>query len=751
MAASIELYFFYNKKTINRFKFSFQSIPQIISKDCETITIPDSEFKYRKDKAQMKIQLYKYNSDNVIEFNFNIYNGLNFGYVNLDELYYHSFEIIFKNIENLQIFGNKIKFIKLDNMKNIDRKRLLLINYDLTQLKINGVNLNLMNVIQINCPIISSSYQLSEIYFNENKYIVKPFEKEKEYNFETLIKNKDKYENFSTELDSLSYIIDEDTFKNDFNKLMKKYKDLPQYDYIYFQKTTEHLNKIFDDNKIDYFTLFLNYFKFLYVFGNKDDYQNNRTVCICYLREIENIFEDMKDNNNISMNEKIRALNALFFTNGKLENIDDLKKLNIKYYYSSKISNNSILDKVYKFLNNYIEEINEESIVYETLLYLNGGYGFYNQEKVYTYDLTNLDMVKEHLRGILPQILIFCYMENDEIALTTPEFNGIVINEYHLLKKYNEQIGSLKIDYNKPIYFIKEITEYQANDIAMDITLYLIHEMMGHKKNSLTEPGSKTPKKIIKNKELIELKYFKESNPDNIDDKCEYILTSNNSKGDSGHYLELSYGKFDNSLIIKLLSDMDNKGKLIDEPRLFTDNGEILKEYVRLRKIIEKRNIQFNYQNIMSITDEIKEMKSFVLKKSFCNSKDIFKENDDKKIEHELLNRKRNNDLKFESLGKNIEKRDKLNLLKTNDNLYTKKELKKDENNNDDLPFNERIKNKSRDEIREMCRERVIKRFKFKFDEEFVHNMIKKLKELEFEDPYFQDLVFLIEDSRRCF
>ena len=51
ISSSIELYFFYNKKNINRFKFLFKSVPQQISKDCETIEIPDNEFKYGKNRG----------------------------------------------------------------------------------------------------------------------------------------------------------------------------------------------------------------------------------------------------------------------------------------------------------------------------------------------------------------------------------------------------------------------------------------------------------------------------------------------------------------------------------------------------------------------------------------------------------------------------------------------------------------------------------------------------------------------------
>ena len=92
--------------------------------------------------------------------------------------------------------------------------------------------------------------------------------------------------------------------------------------------------------------------------------------------------------------------------------------------------------------------------------------------------------------------MIVGYMENNEIAFTAPEFNGIVINEYHLLSKYKDKITSLKIDYNKsPIYFKKDtkITENDMDDIAVDIALELIHEIMGHKKNALVEVGNQSP------------------------------------------------------------------------------------------------------------------------------------------------------------------------------------------------------------------------------------------------------------------
>ena len=91
------------------------------------------------------------------------------------------------------------------------------------------------------------------------------------------------------------------------------------------------------------------------------------------------------------------------------------------------------------------------------------------------------------------------------MAFTAPEFNGIVINDHFLAPKFVKKIGSLKIDYNKPPTYFKELTEDDMNDIALDIALELIHEIMRHKKNALVEPGMESPKKIVNKDEFLSI------------------------------------------------------------------------------------------------------------------------------------------------------------------------------------------------------------------------------------------------------
>lgn len=756
MSASIELIFFYNFQRIDRFKFSFWKEPKNINKKRDIYPIPDSEFKYGKDKSQMKILLYKQNSNEYKEYDFNIYYSKNTAYIQLDGLFLKSYEIILRSSEeNLRISSlMNYEFTEFDSMENRDKKRLVLINYGETNLFINKEPYDLSDIIHKNCEIESSSYQISEIDLQDNKFIVKPFILRKECNIEFLKKNKDLYQNFAQDLEKLFYSNDNDYITN-LTDINIKYNELANYDLTNFHKTNEYLSKLFELNDFLDTKFFLNFFKCLYFYEYIDDFINKRTITQCFIDKIKDIFEDFENNNKIPIYEKIRALNALFFTNGNLEDLNQLNSLNIKCYIIPEKLENSILDKVVKFFNNYIEGINENSVIYENLLLIDGGHGYYNKERVYTYDLTNLKMIKNHLKDIFPKVLVFCYIENDEVAFTTPEFQGIVINEFHLLKNYKEVKGIKNIDYNNP--YCLSFNEEMQNDIAMNIVLDLMHEVNGHKKFGLTETEVQSPKKIInKKKEIIELKHVSEFNP-NVNDDNEYILTSTKPKGDSGHFFELGYGKIDNILITRLLFYMKNKGKLINRWDLFLDSGEKLKKYVYLRKFIEKKNIEFDFNNNMTIEDEIKQMDLLIAnsqKEEDKNEINIFmpKSQEEEKEKNEFLTKKRKDKIIDKSLdNQEIKKKDNLNLMKFYEIKEQKNVDKKDNNSEKEekLTLVDRVKNKTRKEIIEMSRKRVMEKFKFKYDEKLRFNMIQKLQELKPDDPYYYDLIFFISDLKK--
>ena len=749
MSASIKLNFFYSVKNVDRYQFPFQSKVQDITKDQDEVNIPDSVFKFRKDKVPMSIKLFETKLGLNKEFHFHIYYGKNSAYVQLDELLYNSFEIIFRNIENLHILGINTEFTELDTIGNNDKKRLVLINYTSFHLSINEIKIDLSQIIQKHCSDFSTSYQFSEIDFRENKFIVKPMKKIEEHNFDFLLEKKDRYKEFVEELNNVVES-EESIYIKKIGEIANDYKDLLSYKFIFSNKTQEYLEKTFAKVKIFPLEIFYNYFLLVFFYEQQDFFAINRTVAVNYIYRIKNITDDIQENPDISMIEKIRAVNALFLTNSKLDNLKDLNNLNIKYYFYTNNFENSILDKVIKFIDTFIKTLNEKSVVYQNLSFLDGGYGYYNKEKVYAYDLINLEMLKSHLREIIPQIFIFFYMDDSSASFTAPEFYGIVFNEKYVLQNYENINGISLNSYDKPVNTQNKIIKEMHDDIAMNIVIYLFHEMMGHKKNSLAEPGTESPKKVInKENKLIELKYYKEKEQkSNKDDNSEYILTSNNNRGDSGHFLELSYGKIGYDLLMKLLCRMKNKGKLIERADLFTDDGEKLKKFVTLKKFIEDNKIEYDFINNLSIEDEIIKMETLV-----NNYKPIENEikgiEDIKEDKNEFLNKKRNAEQNLEDQEKPGNKKPKLNLMNSNENIDPKKESGKDKDNDENLSFYERIKGKSHEEVVEMSRKRVLKRFNFKYDENLRYNLIKKAMELESDDPCFNDIFIVIGDLRK--
>ena len=279
---------------------------------------------------------------------------------------------------------------------------------------------------------------------------------------------------------------------------------------------------------------------------------------------------------------------------------NEIDNLNLRIFLTDQKEKDSIMDRSYQMYKKFVNNISEDSAIFPYLLNLNSGCGYYNKEAFYTFDLKNLDMIKAHLNQVYPKVIIFCYVEKGEEAITESEFGGIIINDYYITKFNN-------LDYNSSS--LQNITEEQKNDIAVGIFLKKIHEASGHKKYALSEEENNSPGKIFnKNKKIVTLKHENDYVPG--DDKCEYILRSYNKGGDSGHYLELGFGKYKDKLIIGILRGMENKGNLINYPGIFTDDGKLLKDYVSIRKEIEEKGVKFNFKNNTSIYEEINQMRN---------------------------------------------------------------------------------------------------------------------------------------------
>ena len=62
-----------------------------------------------------------------------------------------------------------------------------------------------------------------------------------------------------------------------------------------------------------------------------------------------------------------------------------------------------IIGKANKFYDEYVKNLTDKSKVFHYLINLDSGLGEYGEESVYTFDMTNLKMIKAHLEELPPK------------------------------------------------------------------------------------------------------------------------------------------------------------------------------------------------------------------------------------------------------------------------------------------------------------------------------------------------------------
>ena len=720
MSATLILHFFYYKKIIKKYKLSYQKDYVNITKDLEIEKIPDTQFKYGKDKTLMSITLIN-NLGNAKEYKFYAYYGENNGFIKLDSLCGYSYELIFQNEDKLDIrdsiHEDCIKFDKLDSLNTKNRKRLTLINYNSSNIIINDIEFNLINIISDNCieKEKSESNQISVKDLKNNIFIVKPILNKNFNNFKYLLDYKEDLNQFSKDLETLLKIDDEKLYKSEVGKLKNKYEHLSDLNSkidISLNENNAYLERKFKfyKNLLD-LDLFLKFYLNEYFMSHKNKIKGNKQLFISFiskLNEIKKSFENKK----LELYEKIKIVNTFFLVFEKFYDMESFNSSNIRYFILSEKEDNSIMDKIIKFFNDFNNSISEESLIYPSLLNIDSGYGYHKKDKVYTFDLTTIEMIKMHLKELFPSFIVFYNLKKTNNIAFTSQCGGIAINEYYIFKDIKKK--KYDLNYNK---VDNDFDENESDEIAIKIALYLIHEYTGHSKFRLSEKGihNLSPKKFInKNNQVIEFKYWLNYNKNEM--FSEFILTSNtDNKGDSGHFIEYSYGKFGKFMIFNCLENRKNVGKLIKRADLFTDDGEILKKYTILKYIAETKEKKFDNLKNCSIEEEIFEMVKVInieeYKKEMEEKDKKEEEEKDKKEEEEKKSflkrgkRKRCNETDDKNENKESYKKPKFesNILDNNDesNIIENSENKNEFLNGEEKNEKKEIKNRNEEENEE--------------------------------------------------
>ena len=548
MASILDLIFFsFWNNDVKKFKLPFQDKIEEIKKEKMTFTIPEAIFRHGKDKTPIEIILYD-SANNSKNYKFNIYYGKNISYVQRDLFCDSVYEIILQKMKDVQIISFEKEFKELDNLGNKDRERLTLINFSSSFITINEIKVDLSSIISDNSLEADIRFnQISILDFEKKIYIVQPIKEKSEYDIEFFKKNKEKLMTFETELKKF-FDSDINNYEKIGGDLTKQFEKIKYHGSLDLNRSYHYLDEIFNTNKFLNLNLFWNYSLCIFFLDTDKKYiYFNRNAIKLFINNLRKIMEEIDEIKELPLYEKVRAIYASFMIlslrNPPLKTTKEIEALNLRYFLINENDENSIIGKCYKFYKNFVNSITEESAIFPFLLNIDSGSGYYNKELVYAFDLKNLNMIKSHLNQVFPKIIILFYIEGGGVAGTESEFGGILMNEYYLTKLKN-------IDYSTSN--ILAITEEEKDDISMNFFLESMHEASGHIKFALSEEENNSPIKFFNKKnEMVTLKYKYDYNPN--DTKSEFILSSRKRSGNSWHYLELCYGKYNNSLIIELL------------------------------------------------------------------------------------------------------------------------------------------------------------------------------------------------------
>ena len=646
MKSSFTLFYYKEtEKIYNSFKF----MDKIYQIENESITIPIKNELYTSEPLITEIQLCNEKEKFYDIFNFNLYKGENIGNLFLDVNYAkigRTYELIFRE-ENINIEINKKAITHFDTLGNKYRKRCLLINFQKIFININNININFGIYIQFKAN--HKSFQFSFYNIEKKLIVVKKIKQNKKI---TLCFESNLLNTFLEDLNS--FIINKgENKKLIFDSIKLKYECLKEEE---CRKLNISKNKLIEQfNKEEYFQLY-------YIKRLINTFYNNLKQIekdFSYIEKIFNYFEEIKikisSEKSLKIYEKIVIL-EFYFSKFEKMNFEEFITMNIKYYIMDKAEKDSVFYYVIKFLNEFIEQLNESSYLFFPLLELNSGVGNYLQNKVYCFNMININTLKQHLKEIIPEFIISFSNKGKTIEATHKYKEVISINTQKIVNEDN-------IDF----FMQKLIDIKQTKNYAIKIIRYLLHEL-SHKKFTFENQDKDyySPLKFInKNNEIIELLNINSKKTgSNI---CKILTSTINDFGDSGHFLEYYFGFIENENLMNLIIKCTDLSTLIDNPQLFTSNDlSILQKYIKLKYLAQIKNINYIFQENISILDEIKQLE------------ELMRENDIKieciKEEY-FLNKKRKND-DIEGIKKKLD-------FNKKENYIDKNEKKEDDENED--------------------------------------------------------------------
>ena len=593
------------------------------------ITIPDSFFGKNKEKRTLEFTLIPKNKivDKELIFYLYVYFGINKVYCFIDSKNEFLYDICFLD-EKIIINYENFELKEINTLENDSRNRIVLINSP-SKFRIN--NLNFTSYLPIKLyKLNNKSFQIAFFDYSHDKYSVKSINKEEEVDNElsivsTLKENKNVLINFFHKLEHL--IKKGETNNENYKKLCKEVSLKKKI--INFSQKKEALEKSINIEEIYYliyiYKLWLIYDEILSQKDNinidndnnidkdlfdiddideKDNNDNsNRNEVLCNYSILEifeyltHFYEKYKNDKELLNYQKVLLFwsNAEYFI--KINDINEYNNSKLEYINIKKIENNSVFGLCFQFLNDFINNLNNNSEIFYPFLLLNSGIYYNTDIPTYGFDFQSCDNIKNHLKDMIPDVF-FVYEKKDicqeEKGFTYEGLKIIFLNKLVILNNYKG--NPIKNDNN-----IKEAKHY-----AIRTTNFFIHETFGHIKcNYENIIGPFYPRYFYnKGKKFIEMRPKSEIKNSINFVKFQYYIGREND-----NFFDYFFGKFDDELILNLIYLTKDIGKLIDNVKYFINkNLKILKKYIIYKYILTQKGIKFEGKDNTSLEEDIKEI-----------------------------------------------------------------------------------------------------------------------------------------------
>jgi len=244
-----------------------------------------------------------------------------------------------------------------------------------------------------------------------------------------------------------------------------------------YSRRKDILNKIFNDNDNELYDLFHVYILWLICdfkyFPEKDD-ECNIPIYIIY-KYINEFYEKYKKDKDLLNYQRILLFysNLIYFI--RIGDIEKYKKTDLKYIKVKNVHKNSVFGLSFKFLENFIDNLNSKTELFYPFLLLDNGLFYHNDKFSYGFDFESCAQIKDNLRNLIPEVF-FIYKKdslNEEKEFNYKGMKTVFLNKLTVLNNYEGNPKNEDLNTKVVKHYAMRASKFLMKNILDMINFYI--------------------------------------------------------------------------------------------------------------------------------------------------------------------------------------------------------------------------------------------------------------------------------------